>query len=394
MNGSRPQIAMVVQRCGVEVNGGAEAACLEVAREMSAVWDVTIVTTCALDYQTWEDYYEPGETSIDGVRILRFRVDEPRSAFFDALSAKAVRRGSQLTPAELEAWQKAQGPYSGSLLRYIAQNKDAYNAWFFFTYLYATTYFGLPLVRDRAVLVPFAHDEWPIHMPGWNAFFRLPRRIVYSADEERDFVRKRFAGNDVDGEVVGVGVRPPPGLSEESFRKTFSVDGPYALYLGRIDVAKNCDALLRDFAYARSPDLKLLMIGRQAMDVPQQSWLRLLGFVDERAKYEAIRGADFVVAPSALESLSLVLLEAWSQERPVLVNAASDVMVGQCQRSGGGLWYSDKFEFAAALRLLRDKHTARVLGASGKGYVDRRYGWDVIRAAYERELSEVVAASA
>jgi glycosyltransferase involved in cell wall biosynthesis len=89
--------------------------------------------------------------------------------------------------------------------------------------------------------------------------------------------------------------------------------------------------------------------------------------------------------------LSLVLLEAWSQERPVLVNAASDVLVGQCKRSNGGLWYSDAYEFAAAVPLLRDKETARGLGANGKRYLDENYSWSRIHAAYEHVYDEVVA---
>ncbi len=388
----RPRVAMVVQRCGVEVNGGAEAACLDVAREMSAVWDVDIITTCALDYQTWRDHYPPGETTIDGVRVLRFRVDQPRSKNFNDLCVKALRRGADQTPKELEEWMKAQGPYSSGLLRYIKQHAQEYDCWIFFTYLYATTFFGLPLVADRAVLVPFAHDEWPIHMPGMSDFFRLPQRIVYSTQEERDFLIGRFADCNLLGEVVGVGIRPPEAVREDHFRHRFGVFGPYALYLGRIDSAKGCDILLHDFEAAKERDLTLLMIGREVMEVPQYPWLRLFGFVDEQTKYEAIRGAEFVVAPSALESLSLVLLEAWSQERPVLVNAASDVMVGQCRRAGGGLWYADEFEFAASIPILRDKETGRSLGESGKRYVDDHYSWPVIRTSYERVLSEVEAA--
>lgn len=389
---ARPRIAMVVQRCGIEVNGGAEAACLDVAREMSAVWDVDIITTCALEYQTWKDYYEPGESSIDNVRVIRFRVDHPRSKNFNDICVKALRRGADQTPAELDEWEKAQGPYSSGLINYIKQNAKAYDSWIFFTYMYATTYFGLPLVADRAILVPFAHDEWPIHMPGWSDFFRLPQKIVFSTEEERAFLLSRFPDCDLQGDVVGIGIRPPGDVREDHFRHRFGVFGPYALYLGRIDTAKGCDVLLKHFEAAKIPDFTLLMIGREVMKVPDHPWLRLFGFVDDQTKFEAIRGADFVIAPSALESLSLVLLEAWSQERPVLVNAASDVMVGQCKRSGGGLWYADEHEFAAAAPLLRDKEIARDLGASGKRYLDAHYSWSVIRADYERVLAEVIAA--
>jgi glycosyltransferase involved in cell wall biosynthesis len=389
---ARPRIAMVVQRSGLEVNGGAEAACLDVAREMSSVWDVDIITTCALDYQSWADHYAPGEVMIDNVRVLRFRVDHQRSKNFHDLCVKALRRGSDQTNAELDDWMKAQGPYSSDLINYIKQNRTAYDGWFFFTYLYATTYFGLPLVADRAVLVPFGHDEWPIHMPGWKDFFHLPQYIIFSTEEERDFLKRRFAGIDLPGEVVGVGIRPPPDIREDHFRHRIGVFGKYALYLGRIDAAKGCDVMLENFAFARPADLSLLMIGREAMRVPDHPWLRLLGFVEEQTKYEAIKGADFVIAPSALESLSLVLLETWSQERPVLVNAASDVMVGQCRRSGGGLWYSDQYEFAAATPILRDPDIATELGKSGKRFVDERYSWDVIRETYQRILAGIVEA--
>jgi len=83
--------------------------------------------------------------------------------------------------------------------------------------------------------------------------------------------------------------------------------------------------------------------------------------------------------PSAYESLSVVVLEAWAMGRPVLVNSACRVLEGQCVRSGGGLFYRGYSEFAAALRRLSgDERLRAALGAAGKAYVRREYDWDVV----------------
>jgi glycosyltransferase involved in cell wall biosynthesis len=382
----RPRVAFVVQRAGAEVNGGAEYLCLAVARAMSAVWDVEIVTTCARDYTTWQDHYPPGVDDIDGVRVRRFPVDKPRAtAVFDKLSRRVLDPLNPPSPRDLDDWMKAQGPYSTPLLRYLEAQHDDVDLFVFFTYLYATTYFGLPLVRDKAVLVPFAHDEWTIRLPLFERLFALPAGFVFSTPEERTFLRGRFPGLPLDGPVVGIGIEPPADVRPERFRERTGVDGPFLLYLGRIDRSKGCERLFDDFAQYRTwfdDDLTLVLAGRAAMDIPEMPGVRALGFVDEATKFDAIAAAEAVVMPSSLESLSIVLLEAWSLSRPVLVTAASDVLVGQTRRANGGLWYEDAAEFAAAAQLLRGPEGA-ALGACGRAFVEERYRWGAVTAAYE-----------
>ncbi len=66
------RVAFVVQRCGREVRGGAEALCLKIADKMAQHWETTVLTTCALDYMRWENYYPEGEESVGGTVIKRF----------------------------------------------------------------------------------------------------------------------------------------------------------------------------------------------------------------------------------------------------------------------------------------------------------------------------------
>ena len=49
------KIAIVVQRYGLEVNGGAELHARLLAEELNKSNLVEVFTTCALDYDLWED---------------------------------------------------------------------------------------------------------------------------------------------------------------------------------------------------------------------------------------------------------------------------------------------------------------------------------------------------
>jgi glycosyltransferase involved in cell wall biosynthesis len=353
---------------------------------MSARWDVEILTTCAREYGTWADAYPPGLETLDGVAIRRFPVDAPRDpAAFDRRS-RALRRRLRTAPlAEQEDWMRAQGPYSTPLLNEITARRDAFEVFVFFTYLYATTYFGLPPVAHKAVLVPFAHDEWPIHASMWDAFFERPAAFAFSTPEERAFLTARFPRAPLTGPTIGIGIDPPADAQPERFRERYGIAGPFALYVGRIDAAKGVDRLLKHVArYERvhPGDLELVLIGRAERPLRPQRRVRALGFVDEETKRDALAAADVVILPSAYESLSLVALEAWSAGRPVLATSQSAVLVGQVSRAQGGLCYANEAEFVSALTQLRGPLGNR-LGKSGQTFVANNYTWPRVIEAYE-----------
>ncbi|RQD92772.1 glycosyltransferase family 1 protein, partial [Methanosalsum natronophilum] len=53
-------LCLIVQRYGLEVNGGAELLCRQVAEHLVQYADVDVVTTCAIDYVTWKNEYTTG----------------------------------------------------------------------------------------------------------------------------------------------------------------------------------------------------------------------------------------------------------------------------------------------------------------------------------------------
>jgi glycosyltransferase involved in cell wall biosynthesis len=379
------KVAFVVQRCGLEVNGGAEALCLKIAERMSQYWDVEILTTCALDYVTWKNHYSPGITEVSGVKLQRFLVAQQRDTMaFNSLSEKIYPRLKQASLKEQEDWMLAQGPWSPDLRDYIKQHQDDYDAFIFFTYLYATTYFVLPLVAQKAYLAPLAHDEWSIYMGMWDTFFEKPRGFVFNTVEEWNFLKRRFPEVTLEGPVAGVAVEPPVAYSAEHFRQQYNIYDPFLLYVGRVDPSKGCEELFDYFIKLRSQQTssrKLVLLGKPTMPISSHPDIIALGFVDEQTKWDALAACDLLVMPSPYERLSIVLLEAWAVGKPVLVNGRCEVLVGQCRRAQGGLWYTSKFEFQVAIEKM-DELVRNQLGLQGKSFVEINYVWSKIENKY------------
>jgi glycosyltransferase involved in cell wall biosynthesis len=380
------RVAFVVQRCGLEVNGGAESHCLKIAARMSKFWDTEILTTCALDYLTWQDHYTPGLSKILDVKLRRFQVSKERNVNkFNHLSGKIHSRLHRASDIEQEEWMLAQGPWSPDLVEYVESHEHEYDAFIFFTYLYATTYFTLPLVAKKAYLAPLAHDEWPIYLSMWDAFFEKPRGFIFNTLEEQDFLKSRFPKANMEGPVAGVAVDLPKIYDAEHFRQQYSIREPFLLYLGRIDPSKGCEELFNYFIKLRNNSgsnlKKLVMLGEPKMPIPKHSDIISLGFVNEQTKWDALAACDLLVMPSLYESLSMVLLEAWAVGKPVLVNGDCGVLVGQCRRAQGGLWYSNEDEFIVTLEKM-DERVRHQLGLQGKKFVETNYTWSKIENQY------------
>jgi glycosyltransferase involved in cell wall biosynthesis len=389
----RRKVCFVVQRFGDDVNGGAEQLCRKIAVRMNLYHDVTVVTSCARDYGTWENYYDEGEDQVDGVKVLRFAVDEPRNQNeFDQLSERVAAR-NDLTREEADVWVKAQGPYSTSLLDYLENSADDYDCFIFFTYLYATTYFGIQRVGKKCLLAPFVHDEWMLNLGIWQDVFESPQSIIYSTPAERRFLQRKFPGSNLQGPVVGVAVERPDDIDPRDFREKFSIQEDFILYVGRIDESKGCKDLFEMYLKYKEqvPSCpKLVLMGNAVIDIPEDESIKYLGFVSEADKWNALAACNLLVLPSRYESLSMVLLETWAVSKPVLVNGYCEVLVDQCRRANGGLWYDTQAEFEACLERFAGGIAASVLGRQGYEFVSRVYNRERIDEQY-LDLIDLVA---
>jgi glycosyltransferase involved in cell wall biosynthesis len=397
-NSMKP-IAFVVQRYGLEVNGGAEHLCRQIVERLRMSVNVEVLTTCAIDHVTWRNDYVEGTSYVNGIRVLRFPVDyERRQREFRLLSLFTAHLPIPLTRIILpqrplqKRWMLAQGPYSTPLLGFLADHIEDYYAFVFFTYLYCTTYFGLPLVAHKSVLVPTAHDEPYLYLDIYRDLFRLPACIIYNTEEEESLVTRVFQNQDISSAVLGVGIEGPEHIDTREVSHRYHLEDGYLLYLGRIERAKGCRELFdfyHQYTLRNRKAIPLVLLGRVTMSIPDYPGILQLGFVSEEDKWALLAGAKVNVIPSKYESLSLTLLEGWAVGRPALVNGRCAVLRGHIQRCGGGLWYEDYPTFEQGLNRLLDTTEAATLGQKGKAYVQENFRWDRVIQGYQSMIAKI-----
>ena len=388
---SDPSLLVVVQRYG-DVPGGAEAHARSVVQRLRPHFDIEVATTNATDYLTWKGDLTAGLDKVDGVTVRRFPVERPRAWNFKLYERRAFRAGHTLE--DERAFVDAQGPYAPELLDFLFKRGRDYDHVLFFTYIYYPTVLGLPLVPERAVLVPTAHEESAIGLAAYKPVFHGARAIAYNTEEERRMVWRRFRNERISNEIVGVGIDVPSGMSEARFREKHGIAGPYLLYVGRIGVSKGSRELFENYQRWRASDpahdVSLVLVGDAEIKVPKTSGIVHLGRLSEQDKWDALAGCAAFVMPSLLESLSLVTLEAWAAGRPVIVDARSPVLAGMTRRAGAGLAYRTSSEFAEVCEVLADDPAlGNRLGQAGRDFVARTYTWPRVVDTYADLFAEV-----
>ncbi|HEY5096412.1 MAG TPA: glycosyltransferase family 4 protein, partial [Acidimicrobiales bacterium] len=396
--GAPLRILFVVQRYGEEVAGGAELSCRQFATRLAARGhSVEVITSRAQSAEDWADVYPAGPTDLDGVRVHRLGVTGPRdNEDFGARTVEVLWSGELVPRAQQEQWRRLQGPDLPELTPWLATRASGYDVAVHFSYLYTPTWAGLPVT---AALVPTvlhatAHDEPAFWLPVFDDLFGLPTRYVWFTEEERDLLLRR--GGPRRGQVIGIGMDLGAPGDGSRFRLRFDLgDRPYLVFVGRVEAGKGSEELLAFFeAYKGRNDgpLALVLVG-PAPDRRAHPDIVYTGFVDDQTRSDALAGALALVQPSFFESFSMVLTEAWAQGRPVVAQGRTDVLVGQVQRSGGGVVYTGFAEFEAAIDVLAGSpELGDALGRAGRAHVARQYSWDVVLPRYERLLAEAIGA--
>lgn len=379
------KLAVVVQRYGLEINGGAELHARYIAEHLAKHAEVEVLTTCATDYVTWRNDLNPGVEQINGVSVRRFKVKRERDAHVFGRRSERVFEQRHSVGDELD-WIDAEGPTSPALVEYLTKHADQFDFCVFFSYRYYHAYYGARATASRAVLVPTAERDETIGLSIFTPVFRHVRALMYNSPEERAMIHAVSSNHDVPGVVVGVGSDVAQNPQPSRFRQKYNVRGPFAVYVGRIDQNKGCKELFTFFqGYARdyADKLSLVLIGNSLLPIPEHPRIRHLGFVDDTDKFDAMAAADLLIMPSYFESLSMVALEAWALGKPVLANGKCDVLKGQCLRSNAGLFYENYAEFVETLHAIEsNRWLAGALGRNGRQFFKENYDWPVIERKY------------
>lgn len=379
-------IAAVLPRYGKSLGGGAETLTRALLLALAdaklnggqfALERIEVWTTCALDHRTWENALPAGRTDEDGFAVHRFPVDERDLETF--ITAELSIAGAMPLSIDRQLAWLASGVNSRALYDHIARFGPEMDVLLFAPYLFPTSFWGAMIHPERSILIPCLHNEPYAYLEVFRPVMKSVAGFFFNAEPELELATQIFGPELKDrAGVVGMGFVPREAPTEKNRRER-----PYLLYSGRKEQGKNLDKLIRWFDAARPthPELELVLIGSGSIDFLQTlpPGVVDLGFVSEEEKASLMANAVALCQPSTNESFSIVLMEAWQYETPVLVHADCAVTKHHAVRSGGGLYFRDAAELAGCVgTLLENPKLRRDLGAAGRRYVETEYAWEAV----------------
>ena len=387
------KVVFVTPRYGTQVMGGAETAARQLAEHLRAhtSWESEVHTTCALDPLTWADELEPGDTEVNGVPVHRHPSAHGRLPDFYGLDGMLRVAPRLATREQGTSWVDYNGPVSPQLVDAVSRSGADVVA--FYPYMYHPTVAAIGRVAAPAVLHPAAHDEPALYLSVFRGTFGDADAFCFHTAAERKLVERMYPIAEKPQIVLGLGVGESEGLGRPGAEVAGLGERPYIVSVGRVDEHKGSKMLATYFATykERHPGpLALALVGPVAYELPPHPDIVVTGAVSEADKWDIVRDALVSVSPSALESFSLVVVEAWVDRVPVLVNASCGPTREHCERSGGGLWFGSYPEFESVLdRLVADGDLRAELGSRGRQYVDGHFQWPVLIRRYAEFLTTV-----
>jgi glycosyltransferase involved in cell wall biosynthesis len=355
-------------------------------------WTVDLLTTCARDHYTWDNEYPGGATTIDGVTVHRFPVEHA----FDRRHASVAAR---ILGGEHVSWEDQRVWLDGlfrvpALFHHLVVEADRYDAIILSPYLWWTTVACATVAPDRTVVVPCLHDEPYARLQILEHVLTQPAMLWFLSEPEHQLAH-RLATLPARHQVTGAGVVVPEAYDADGFRARHGLERPFVLFAGRREGGKGWDWLVDAYAFAVAHydvPLDLVTVGVGPARVPAELTDRVidLGFLPDHEVPDAFAAASAYVQPSANESFSRTVMEAWLARTPVLVTAQSEVLRWHCERSGAGLVFSDEYELAQALAFVTGApKVAGALADQGREYVLANYTWPVVLDAMEAALGEL-----
>lgn len=389
------KIAFVIPWYGENIPGGAETECRTTAENLQKNGiEVEILTTCVKEFLSdWNtDYFKEGIFQVNQIPVRRFSVRKRDTALFDSINYKLMQNQKiSLKEEEIFIHEMIN---SDHLNTYIQEHGSDYDFFLFIPYMFGTTYYGSQIHPEKSILIPCLHDESYAHLSIYKKMFRQVAALIFLSEPEKDVANCLYQPT-CRQIVLGGGIDTTFASNPEQFRKKYKIFDPFILYAGRKESGKNVPLLLEFFTRFKQDnlsDLKLVLIGSGNISIPSECRDDVidLGFLSRQDKYDAYAAATILCQPSVNESFSIVIMESWICETPVLVHGNCAVTQDFCVKSNGGLYFTDYFEFKESVQFLLERPLIRKkLGQSGRQFVLNNFSWDTIVNNYKKELQNL-----
>jgi len=393
------KLGLLVPRYGVDVVGGIEHWLRLLCEHLVAMkgWDVEVFTTGAVSAATWADELAPGDSELEGVVVHRRRSvsgRDPRSGELNLL----IRRSPTVIPESVaRRFVDLVGPVCPDMLDDAARSDCDLVA--VTPYLFWPAIHGALRLGRRVLFHSAAHDEPELHLPIMRQVFQSVGGFAYNSYCEQALVERTFPIAHLPASVIGATVVEGSGDPAAARAALGLAPGePFVLCVGRVERGKGSHVLAelwRLYRQRRPGAPRLVFLGPVHEALGGDDGVVVAGRQPEEVKWGALGACEFVITPSAWESFSLVVLEAWLAGAPVAVNRRCEATMEHCRRSGGGLWFFDYADFeTVADRLLDDSALRELLVTNGRSYTQRVFNWPSIVDRYEALAHRILASSA
>jgi glycosyltransferase involved in cell wall biosynthesis len=392
------RLGILLPRYGVDVVGGTEHWLQMLAEHLVAQlgWEVEAFTTCATSAVTWADELPPGTSQLNGVTVHRFRSVSGRDPRYGELDP-VIRRDPDTVSDELaHRFVSLVGPVCPDA---VAAAESSANELVAVTpYLFWPAVHGVPRLGRRVVFHGASHDEAELHLRIMGPVFGAVGGFAFNSFAERALVERTFPIGHLPASVIGNAVVERAGdPAQARLALGFGRDEPFVLCVGRVERGKGAHTVAEMWRLyrRRHPTApRLVMLGPVNEALAADDDVLVVGRQSEAVKWGALRACELLVAPSAFESFSLVVVEAWLAGRAVAVNGRCEATVEACRRSGGGLWFGGYGEFEVLMdRLLGDAALRDHLAGCGERYARELFDWGAIVGRYAELTDRILAAA-
>jgi glycosyltransferase involved in cell wall biosynthesis len=393
------KLGILLPRYGIDVVGGTEHWLQMLAEHLvdSLGWAVEAFTTCATSAVTWADELPPGSSRLNGVTVHRFRSVSGRDPRYGELDPVIRRDPDTVTDELAHRFVSLVGPVCPDAI--AAAESSANDLVAVTPYLFWPAVHGIPRLGRRVVFHGASHDEAELHLRIMRPVFEAVGGFAFNSFAERALVERTFPIGHLPASVIGNAVVERPGEETEArLALGLGRQEPFVLCVGRVERGKGAHTLAEMWRLYRrrhptAPRMVMLGPVNEALPTHENDDVVVVGRQSEAVKWGALRACQLLVAPSAFESFSLVVVEAWLAGRAVAVNGRCEATVEACRRGGGGLWYRSYGEFEVLMdRLLRDAELRDRLAASGERYARELFDWNAIVDRYAELIDRVLTA--
>ena len=379
------KIAFVTPWFGESIPGGAESATRALIQRLKSHFDIEVLTTCVKDFHSnWnDDFWKEGEYKEMDIVVRRFKVRKSNEDAFNRVNAKLMSNLS--ISKEEERTYISEMIRSISLNDFLEENKEKYSWFVFMPYMFGTTYDGIKIVKSKSILIPCLHDESYAYMAIYGHMFSLIEKAFFLTMTEKQLAEKLFPNEINKFKFCGLGLDVNIRGKKGSFNRKYGI-GKFILCAGRKDSTKNTPELIDffdRFQRKTKSSLKLVLVGPGEVDLPDNPNIIDLGFLSKEDKYNAMADALFLCNPSHNESFSIVVMESWLCESPVLVSGDCSVTKDHVLLSNGGLFYNDYYSFFECLHYYETHQSEAIqMAKNGKEYVVQNFNWPIVVQNY------------